>query len=72
MIFYDQGVISVCLQNTRKPTKYKSIAFVRLKGLCQGQKCLYLFSDYETYHEQMSPIPSSHGTLDIALSNAHT
>jgi len=28
----------------------------------------YLFSDSEAYHEQMGPIPSSNGSLDIALS----
>jgi len=42
-----------------------------LKGLCHGQKCLHLFSDSEAYHEQMGPIPSSNGSLDIALSNVH-
>ena len=26
----------------------------------------------EAYHEQMGPIPSSNGSLDIDLSNAHT
>jgi len=31
-----------------------------------------LFSDSEAYHEQMGPIPRSTGSLDIALSNAHT
>jgi len=45
---------------------------VSLKGLCHGQKCLHLFSDSEAYHEQMGPIRSSTGSLDIALSNAHT
>ena len=39
---------------------------------CHGQKCLHLFSDFEAYHEQMGPIPSSNGSSDIALSNAHT
>ena len=43
-----------------------------LKGLCHGQKCLHLFSYSEAYHEQLSPIPKSSGSLDIALSNAHT
>jgi len=43
-----------------------------LKGLSHSQKCLDLFSDSEAYHEQMGPIPSSNGSLDIALSNAHT
>jgi len=43
-----------------------------LKGLCPGQKCFRLFSDSEAYHEQMGPIPSSNGSLDKALSNAHT
>ena len=37
-----------------------------------GQKYLHLFLDSEAYHEQMGPIPSSNGSLDIALSNAHT
>ena len=39
-----------------------------LKGLCHGQKCFHLFSDSEVYHEQIGPIPSSNGSLDIALS----
>jgi len=39
-----------------------------LKGLCHSKKCLYS----EAYHEQMGPIPSSNGNLDIALSKAHT
>jgi len=38
-----------------------------LKGLCHGQKCIHLFSDSEPYHKQMSPIPSSNGSLDIPL-----
>ena len=42
-----------------------------LKGLWHGQKWLHLFVDSEDYHEQMGPIPSSNGSLDIALSNAH-
>jgi len=42
-----------------------------LKGLCHGQKC-HLLSDPEVYHEQMGPILSPNGSLDIALSNAHT
>jgi len=37
-----------------------------------AQKWLHLFVDSEAYHEQMGPIPSSNGSLDIALSNAHT
>ena len=37
-----------------------------------GQKCPHLFSDSEAYYEQMGPIPSSNGSLDIALSNAIT
>ena len=45
---------------------------VRLKGLCHDQKCLHLFSDSQAYHEQMGQIPSSNGSLDKALSNAHT
>jgi len=39
--------------------------------LSHAQQCLHL-SDSETYHEQMGPIPSSNGSLDIALSIAHT
>jgi len=31
-----------------------------------------LFVDLEAYHEQMGPIPSSDGSLDIALSIVHT
>jgi len=31
---------------------------------------LVLFVDSEAYHEQMGPLPSSNGSLDIALSNA--
>ena len=33
------------------------------------KSCLPLFSDYEAYHGQMGPIPSSNESLDIALSN---
>ena len=43
-----------------------------LKGLWRGQKWFHLFADAEAYHELMGPIPSSNGSLDIALSNAHT
>ena len=43
-----------------------------LKGSCHRRKCLHLFSESEAYREQMGPIPSSNGSLDIALSNAHT
>jgi len=48
------------------------IETTELKGLCHGQKFLHLFSDFEAYHEQKGPIPSSIGSLDIALSDAHT
>jgi len=48
------------------------LVFFRLKGLCHGQKCLYLCSVSEAYLEQMGPILSSNGSLDIALSSAHT
>ena len=41
-----------------------------LKGLWHGKKCPHLFVDSEAYHEQMSSIPSSNESLDIALSNA--
>ena len=41
-----------------------------LKGLSQDQKCFHLFSDSEAYYEQMGPIPSSTGSLDIALDDA--
>ena len=51
----------------------KRVCFpVLLKGLWHGQKWLHLFVDSEAYHEQMGPIPSSNGSLDIALFNAHT
>jgi len=43
-----------------------------LKRLIHGQECIHLFSDFEAYHEQMGPVPSSNGNLDKALSNAHT
>jgi len=43
-----------------------------LQGLCHGQKYLPSFSVSEAYHEQMGGIPSSNGSSDIALSNAHT
>ena len=36
-----------------------------LKGYDMGK------SDSEAYHEQMGPIPSSNGSLDIALSSAY-
>jgi len=42
-----------------------------LEALWHGQRCLHLFVDSEAYQEQMGPIPSSNGSLDIALSNAH-
>jgi len=45
---------------------------LRSKGLCRDQKRLHLFLDSEAYHDQMGPIPSSNGSLDIALSNTHT
>jgi len=45
---------------------------IYLEGLCHGQKCLHLFSDSEAHHEKMGPIPNSNGSLDIAISNAHT
>jgi len=35
-------------------------------------KGLHLFVDFEAYYEQMGLIPTSNGSLDIALSNAHT
>jgi len=35
-------------------------------------KSVHLFLDSAAYHEQMSPILSSNGRLDIALSNAYT
>ena len=41
-----------------------------VKGLCHGQKCLDLFSDFQVYHEQKDPIPNLNGSLDIVLSNA--
>ena len=34
-------------------------------------KSVHLFSYSEAYLEQMCPIPSSNGSLDIALSNVH-
>ena len=43
----------------------------KLKRLCHGQKSLHLFSDSGAYIEQMGPIPSPNGSLDLALSNAH-
>jgi len=45
---------------------------ISLKRLCHGQKCLHLLSDTEAYHEKMGPTHSSNGSLDIALSDAHT
>ena len=44
----------------------------RLKGIWHGQTWLHLFVDSEAYYKQMGPIPSSNGSLDIALSNGHT
>jgi len=43
-----------------------------LKGVLTWEKLTSLFVDSEAYHEQMGPIPSSNGSVDIALSNAHT
>ena len=43
-----------------------------LKGCWYGQKWLHLSVDSEAYHEQIGPIPSSNGSLDIALSDVHT
>jgi len=37
-----------------------------------GKSDFHLFVDSEAYHEQMGPIPSSNGSIDIALFNAHT
>jgi len=49
------------------------IALVAQLGqLRHANVCLYLFSDSEAYHEQTGPIPSSNGSLDIALSIVHT
>ena len=49
------------------------IALVAQLGqLRHATVCLYLFSDSEAYHEQTGPIPSSNGSLDIALSIVHT
>jgi len=42
----------------------------QLMGSYRGQKCLHLFSDSEAYHEEMGPITSSNGSLDIALLRA--
>ena len=53
-------------------TKFLNNFDTSLKGFCHCQKCLHLFADSEAYHEQMGSIPSSNGSLDIALSNAHT
>jgi len=44
----------------------------QLKELCLGQQCLHLFPYSEAYHEQMGPIPSSPGSLNITLSNVYT
>ena len=46
--------------------------FATLKEWRDARMCLDLFADSEGYHEQMDPIPSSKGSLDRALSNAHT
>ena len=43
-----------------------------LKGLRYARIGLHLFVYYETYHEQMGLITSSNGSLDRALSIAHT
>jgi len=43
-----------------------------LKGLGYGQKCLQVYADSEAYHEQMGPRPSSNGSVEMALSIAHT
>jgi len=58
-----------CLLTVIKKKKDKMIL---LEGLWHGQKWLHSFVDSEAYHEQMGPTPSSNGSLDIALSNAHT
>jgi len=58
--------------NAQGPNFEESPQLTCLKGLCHGQKCLKLFSDFEAYHEQIGLITSSNGRLDIALSNAHT
>jgi len=42
-----------------------------IKGVMTWAKVTSLV-DSEAYHEQMGPIPSLNGGLDIALSNAHT
>jgi len=44
-----------------------------IKGVMTWAKVTsHVCEDSEAYHEQMGPIPSSNGILDIALFNAHT
>jgi len=62
--------IPECAPRYANKTNLCSVALLLL--LSHGQKCLHLFSDSEAYHEQIGPIPSSNGCLDIALSIAHT
>ena len=50
---------------------HHSVFMCELRGLSHGQKA-HLFSDWEACQEQMGPIPSSNGSLDIALSIAQS
>jgi len=43
-----------------------------VRGVMSWSKVSSLVSDSEAYNEQIGPIPSSNGSLDIALYNAHT
>jgi len=42
---------------------------IKIKGVMSRPKVSTCF--HILYHEQVGPIPSSNGSLDIALSNAH-
>ena len=51
-------------------TSHHTVLNSKLKWLIHARMCLHLFSQSEVYHEQMSPIPGSSRSLDVALSNA--
>jgi len=56
----------------KSPFFWRLFTYLIIKWVMTWAKLIHLFVDSEAYHEQMGPIPSSNGSLDIALSNAHT
>ena len=70
-----KGMKTVGMLRKEKGLKYhssKDSKYQKVSMKSHHLKRLDLFVDSEAYHEQMGPIPSSNGSLDITLSNAHT